>query len=293
MLSCIRTVLIHNSHPGNIGAVARALKNMGLNQLFLVAPKNFPSMEARARAKNAEDILNNAVVVSTLPEALVGCQWVLGSSARFRSLAWPIWTAKEAAARIIEELMAYKTIKIKDINDTSNINENNSTIETNNTNKNNIAILYGCEQHGLSNEELHYCQKQIMIPTNSEYAALNVAQAVQIISYELFLAFQEINQKYTDTVDTTIVSTTSQQGQDSVPLATFEEMDGFFKHLENTLINIEYLDVKKPRQLMPRLKRLFDRARLDKIELNILRGVFTTIDKIIEKTIEKKIENYE
>ncbi len=266
MLNHIRTVLIHNSHPGNIGAAARAMKNMGLSRLYLVAPKEFPSDEATARATSAKDILENAIVVSRVEEALVGCNLILGTSSRERSLSWPLFTAREAAEKIISELDSNSDSKSTD-----------KPLE--------VAILYGCEQSGLSNQELQYCHAQIMIPTNTEHASLNLAQAVQIISYELWVAatsrssiFAKKAKEAKETKKEEDCSRHIHLAEQSLS-ANFEETSGFYDHLEQALVDIQYLDRENPGQLMPRLKRLFGRAGLDKVEINILRGILTTLQK--------------
>lgn len=248
MLQHIRTVLIHNTHPGNIGAAARALKNMGLNQLYLVAPKIFPSEEATHRAASAKDILDEAVVVSTLDEALKGCSLVYGTSGRLRSLQWPTLTARDAAVKMSKELPRVKG---------------------------DIALLFGCEQHGLSNEEIQQCHAQIVIPANGHYASLNLAQAVQIISYELRLAFENVD----PSIFQGNASQVCVEDNEATPLATFDEMQGFYQHLEQALIDIQFLDPNQAGQLMARLRRLFARARPDRIEMNLLRGILTALQK--------------
>lgn len=260
MLKKIRTLLLHNSHPGNIGASARALKNMGLSQLSLLSPKEFPSAEAEARASNAQDILANTRVFSSLEEALSGCTWVLGCSGRQRKLSLPIYSPQEAA------------IKIK-----QHLTENKALGE--------VAILYGSEKHGLSNEELSSCAAQILIPTASDYASLNLAQAVQIISYELFLAFSS-NEKPINAVLINEENTEkAEQAADEInlnlepSLPSYETLAEFYRELEKTLIDIQFLDPKKPGQMMVRLKRLFAKAEIDKTELTLLRGMLSAIRK--------------
>lgn len=238
MLQKIRTVLIHNSHPGNVGASARAMKNMGLSQLYLVAPKKFPAPEATALAASAEDVLNAAKVVETLPEALQGCDFICGVSARSRNLAWPMYTPRKMTEKVISVLQH---------------------------SSGDIALLYGSEQHGLTNEHLSFCHAQVCIPSNPEYASLNVSQAVQILSYELWLAFLAVEN--------------AEDEKENFEPASFEAMAGFYQQLETTVIQIGFLDPQQPGRLMPRLKRLFARARPDKIELNLLRGILTTLQK--------------
>jgi tRNA (cytidine32/uridine32-2'-O)-methyltransferase len=230
MNSQIRVVLVETSHPGNIGAAARAMKNMCLQTLYLVRPKLFPHDEATARASGADDVLENAVVVDTLQQAIADCQLVYGASARLRSLPWPLSTPRECAAQVVEAAQA-----------------------------GHVALVFGRERTGLSNEELALCQSLVHIPTNPDYASLNVAAAVQILAYEVLMASQQ---------------TASQpiQAPDS-RLATQQEVEGMFEHLESTLIDLDYLDPQNPRQLMRRLRRLFNRVQLEDTEVNIIRGI--------------------
>lgn len=269
MLNHIRTVLIHNSHPGNIGAVARALKNMGLSQLYLVAPKRFPAEEATARAKDAIDILENAVVVQELSQALEGCQWVLGSSGRLRTLPWPVWNAREAAQKVISNL--------------SNHLSSEMSAQTDAEPTPNVAILYGCEQHGLSNEELHHCHGQIIIPANSDYASLNLAQAVQIISYELRIAYQDFLEHQQANRENSDFDNSDRSNP-----ADFEAMEGFYQHLEQTFLATGFLEKERPGLLMPRLRRFFNRAQPDMIEMNILRGFLKSIPITHNKIADDK-----
>lgn len=248
ILSKIRIILVHNSHPGNIGASARALKNMGLSQLCLVKPREFPSKEAEAMASNAQDILEETQVFATLDEALTGCTWVLGCSARERKLSLPIFSAREASGKIRDQLINTKF-------------------------SGEIAILFGNEQHGLSNEELDKCHAQILIPTAAQYASLNLAQAVQIIAYELFLAF--INTKLHDDE----MHNKTKSMQDIKDLPSYESLAEFYSELEKTLIQIQFLDPQKPGHMMTRFKQLFARAGLDKTELTLLRGMLTALQK--------------
>lgn len=257
MLSRIRTVLIHNSHPGNIGASARALKNMGLSQLILVAPKEFPSKEAEARASNAQDILAKVKVYSTVEEALLGCSWVVGCSARQRKLSLPTFSPKEAASKIHQQFLSGNVVG-------------------------EVAILYGNEKQGLSNEELALCSAQIIIPTVSEYSSLNLAQAVQIISYELFLTQFAVPKS-----ENVLSEITDREIREDNTLPSFETLAEFYRELEKTLIDIEFLDPKKPGQMVPRLKRLFARAAIDKTELTLLRGMLTSMQKSMKNLNNK------
>ncbi len=233
----VRFVLINTTHPGNIGAAARALKNMGFSRLYLVNPRQFPHEEATARASGADDILNQAHVCSNLDSAIADCSLVIGTSARMRALPWPYISPREAAAKTI---MAASHTQ--------------------------VAILFGAEKTGLTNQELERCHYLLNIPANPDYSSLNLAAAVQIMSYELNLAL---------TQDAKVLD-----WQDS-PLATAGETEGFYEQLEQTLYKLEFVDPNNPRQIMRRLRRLFNRAQLEKTEVNILRGILTAVHRKI------------
>jgi TrmH family RNA methyltransferase len=226
----IHIVLVATSHPGNIGATARAMKTMGLTSLRLVCPKIFPSAEVTARAAGADDILERAHVVDSLADAVADCGLVLAATARTRGLAWPEHTPRDAAARVLEAAVAGSA----------------------------VAILFGNERSGLSNEELEACHGAIRIPTNPHYSSLNLAAAVQVIGYELRCAMP---------------AAAAPAVPPEAPLATGEQMAQFYRHLEQCLIEIGFYDPAKPMLLMRRLKRLFNRAQMDANEYNILRGI--------------------
>jgi len=272
MLEKVRTVLIHNSHPGNIGAAARALKNMGLTQLTLVSPKEFPSSEAEARAAHAVDILNNASVFPTLKEALGDCNLILGCSGRPRTFSLPMVTPREAALEIQQHLQYESTQENNDDNHGSQ-----------------VAILFGNEQSGLSNEDLETCHFQIQIPTNPNYPSLNLAAAVQIIAYELFLiadslAHSTMNSPVDSSVTPSAIFSKNYVNQPTPsPLPNYETLDEFYQALEQTLIDLQFLDPRQPGYLMVRLKRLFARAKIDKVEVTILRGMIAAIQKLLHK----------
>ena len=228
----VKIVLVNTTHPGNIGAAARAMKTMGLDQLALVAPRHFPSAECTARAAGADDILARAAVFPSAEEAVADCGLVFGTSARTRSIAWPEVTPETAATQIAGTASA------------------------------GAAVLFGRESSGLSNEELEICHAMIRIPTNAEFASLNIASAVQIICYE-------ISKQY--------LALEAGSGEGAEAPATTREMEYLYEHIEQTLIDIGYLDPEKPRRLMRRIRRLFNRARLDSNEYNILRGILTAI----------------
>jgi len=236
MLDTIQIVLVNTSHPGNIGAAARAMKTMGINQLVLVNPKLFPHVEATARASGASNILKHARVVKSLDDALQGTDLVIGTSARSRSFPWPTFTPRQCSEQLKNESQGSK-----------------------------VSILFGNEQSGLSNEELQRCNYHIIIPTVSEYSSLNLAAAVQVIVYELQESLGDVE-----------LSTKQ------LALATADEMKSFYQHLETTLVKINYLHPEKPKHLQQRLYRLFNRARLEKSEVQILRGILSAIDKKID-----------
>lgn len=234
MIEDIRIVLVNTSHPGNIGAAARAMKNMRLQQLYLVEPMLFPHADATARASGADDLLARATVCKTLDEALTGCGLVFGASARLRSLPWPLAEPRAAASQLLAA-----------------------------SDKAPVAVVFGREHSGLSNDELELCNALVHIPSNEEFSSLNIAAAVQILSYELHLAARE---GVTHVAD------------DSQP-ATADDIERLYTHLEETLLELEFLDPDKPRQLMRRLRRLYNRARLEQTEVNILRGILTATQK--------------
>jgi TrmH family RNA methyltransferase len=229
-----RIVLVNTSHPGNIGAAARAMKNMGLSELCLVDPQRYPSAEATARASGADDLLARTKCFGTLDEAIADAVLVIGASARSRSLPVPMLDPR-ACAKLVYEQPDAKT----------------------------VAILFGRERTGLSNEELDRCHYLVQIPGNPEYPSLNIAAAVQVIVYELRL----------------LAGHGANTPQTAIDYATAQQMEQFFDHLEETLVELEFLDPENPKQLMRRLRRLFGRTRPDQNEINILRGILTAMNK--------------
>ncbi|MFC0708513.1 tRNA (cytosine(32)/uridine(32)-2'-O)-methyltransferase TrmJ [Azorhizophilus paspali] len=245
LLQNIRVVLVNTSHPGNIGGAARAMRNMGLSRLYLVAPEDFPSGEAVARASGATDILDNAQVVATLEEALVGCTLALGTSARDRRIPWPLLDPRECAATCLEQVGQGAE----------------------------VALVFGREYAGLTNEELQRCQFHVHIPSDSSFSSLNLAAAVQVLVYEVrmaWLAAEGVPSKQEKLETTAMLN--------SLP-ATMDELELFYGHLESTLVEIGFLDPEKPRHLMSRLRRLYGRSGISKLEMNILRGILTETQK--------------
>ncbi len=230
----IRIVLVGTTHPGNIGAVARAMKNMGLADLALVNPRHFPHEDATARASGADDVLESAKVYTTLADALTDCVYVAAASARSRALRWPTMYPRECAQKLLQESERGK-----------------------------VAAVFGPEKSGLSNEDLDHCDVLLNIPTNPDFSSLNLAMAVQVLTYEIRATLAEPVPEY----------------EGEAEPATGEELEHFYTHLENVLRDVNFLDPDNPRHLMRRMRRLFIRARPDKNELNILRGVLTAIDR--------------
>lgn len=232
MLNKIRIVMVHTSHPGNIGAAARAMKNMGLTRMYLVQPEQFPSAEATARASSADDVLQHAVVVDTLEQAIADCGMVIATSAQERGTPLEVLDARDNATFLMQLPQ-----------DTE------------------IAIVFGTERSGLSNEQMALCNRQVIIPTD-KYSSLNLAQAIQIICYELRMAALQTGK------------TTGAIVEAYDRLADNAELQKFYDHLEQTLIDIKFINPDVEKKLLPRLKRFFNRAQMEVNELNIWRGIF-------------------
>ena len=239
-LSNIRIVLIQTSHPGNIGAAARAMKTMGLSDLCLVNPLHYPDPQAIAMASGADDVLQQATVVSSLSEAVADCQHIVGTSARSqRTLRWSLLEPRECGQFAAE-----------------------------NAAQNKVAIVFGRERTGLTNEELELCHKLVHIPSNPDYSSLNVASAVQILSYECRVA--ELDRQKAEGADVPQVPLGDESLDEEIVSA--EAMDGFYQQLENLMVETDFLDPKNPRYLMRRMRRLYGRIQVTKSELNLLRG---------------------
>ena len=234
-LARVRIVLSHTSHPGNIGAAARAMKTMGLSRLVLVNPRFFPDPQAEAMAAGATDVLAQAQVCATLEEALAGTTFATAMTARRRGLAVePLW-AREAAGELA--VLA---------------------------GRGEVALVFGNETAGLSNEEVSLCARWAKIPTDPDCSSLNLAQAVQLLCYELRMA----------TVDAGAPPPINDAG---LP-ASFDEVEGLMIHLERAAVASGFLDPAQPKRLMPRMRRLFARAGLEKEEVNILRGMLSAFE---------------
>ena len=234
LVSRVRVVLCGTSHPGNIGASARAMKTMGLTSLHLVNPTRFPATEADAMASGAADVLQTAVVCGSIDEALAGTVFAVACTARSRDLSPPVLTARETGERLAREAAQAP-----------------------------VALVFGPEQAGLTAAEVGRCGAIGMIPANPDYTSLNLAAAVQIFAYEVRQAAAPM----------------TGYPQEAHETASYEEVEFFFRHLEQTLYAIQFLDPKQPKRLMQRLRRLFHRARLEKEEVNILRGILSAAQK--------------
>ncbi|MCX4028528.1 tRNA (cytosine(32)/uridine(32)-2'-O)-methyltransferase TrmJ [Endozoicomonas sp. SM1973] len=239
MLENIRIVLINTFHPGNIGSAARAMKNMGLSQLYLVDPQQFPATEATAMAAGAKDVLANVVITETLAEAIQDCSLVIGTSARQRTHSWPMLSARECGEKVITEAPHQP-----------------------------VALVFGRETMGLHNEELQQCNYHAYIPANPEYPVLNLATAVQTISYEIYQAYLAA-QQYPDDQSTT----------NAPAHPSNQQMEYFYQHLEQVLADTGFILKQHPGQTMLKLRRLFNRARPERQELSILRGILSSIEK--------------
>ena len=240
-LDKIRIVLVNTSHTGNIGSVARAMKTMGFSKLYLVDPVNSVDSHASALAAGATDVLENAVVVDTLQEAIADCNTVIGTSARSRTLSWPMVDPVECGEKLLSGT----------------------------TQEGDVALVFGRENSGLTNEELQLCNYHVCIAANPEYSSLNLAMAVQTLCYETRMRYLAKSEQVVEQDDTTYPSS--------------EQMELFYKHLESTLSDTGFVIKQHPGQVMTKLRRLFNRARPEEQELNILRGILTSIDKSITK----------
>jgi tRNA/rRNA methyltransferase len=228
-LSNIRVVLSHTTHPGNIGAAARAMKTMGLRHLYLINPRHFPDPQTNAMAAGADDILANAVVCSSIDEALQGVVYTVGMTARLRDISIEVKTPREAMPLVVQEAQEQQ-----------------------------VALLFGTEMSGLTNEETGRSQLLVNIPANPEFSSLNLAASVQVVAYELSVAAQSFAPNVAQ-----------------MQPAKHEQVEGYFAHLEKTLFEIGFFTTQNPSRMMQRLRRLYARARLEADEVNILRGILS------------------
>jgi tRNA (cytidine32/uridine32-2'-O)-methyltransferase len=234
-LDNIAIVLVRTSHPGNIGAAARAMANMGLSDLRLIEPAGFPGTEATARAAGATHVLENAQICRTVDEAIADSGFVVGATARSRSIAWP----SSDPSSVMKELVTRSQVG-------------------------KVSLLFGREASGLTNEELDRCQRHVRVPVDEDFPSLNLAAAVLIFCYELRRAYSAEDEQPNDSIDR------------SVPLASAEQVQGFFQHLETVLNEIGFLKSPSSR-LLRKIKRIFSRTPLQVQEVNILRGILTSV----------------
>jgi len=240
MLSNVKVVLVGTSHSGNIGSAARAMKVMGLSEMVLVDPQCEVDAQAVALAAGASEIALNARIVNSLEEAVEDCGLVVGSSARSRTLEWPMLDPRECGEKFAIEGQKHP-----------------------------VALVFGRERTGLTNEELQTCHYHVCIPANPDYSSLNLAMAVQTICYEIRVA--HLNQ---------VQSQYAPQAEEEYP--RHKELEMFYEHLEKVMIETQFISEAQPGQVMNKLRRLFNRARPEAQELNILRGVLTAVGKSLQ-----------
>ena len=258
-LSHVRIVMVNTTLPANIGSALRAMKTMGLSKLVLVAPKTYPHPDIDALAAGATDLIEQIEIVETLADAIKDCHLVFGTSARSRTIPWPLLDARPAAEKSISAV----------VNDQQD-----------------VAVVFGREDRGLTNEELAMANYHVTIPVNTDYGVLNVAQAIQVICYEMRMATLAVVESAEDKAATMPVTDTESMQWDE-PLVTHEQMEQFYPHIEKMLAEIEFLDPKNPRLLPLRLRRLFGRIQLDRMEYHLLRGIFSRVQALNNGTWKK------
>ncbi|MCU5773953.1 tRNA (cytosine(32)/uridine(32)-2'-O)-methyltransferase TrmJ [Erwiniaceae bacterium BAC15a-03b] len=238
MLQNIRIVLVETSHTGNMGSVARAMKTMGLTNLYLVNPLVKPDSQAIALAAGASDVIGDAKIVDTFDEAIAGCRLVVGTSARSRSLPWPMLDPRECGIKSVQEGQQAP-----------------------------VALVFGRERVGLTNEELQKCHYHVAIAANPEYSSLNLAMAVQIIAYEVRMAFLQSQEQ-------------PQPEFTESPYPLVDDLERLYQHMEQLMVSSGFIREANPGQVMSKMRRLYTRARPERDELNILRGMFSSLEKI-------------
>ena len=258
-LSHVRIVMVNTTLPANIGSALRAMKTMGLSKLVLVAPKTYPHPNIDALAAGATDLIEQIEIVETLADAIKDCHLVFGTSARSRTIPWPLLDARPAAEKSISAV----------VNDQQD-----------------VAVVFGREDRGLTNEELAMANYHVTIPVNTDYGVLNVAQAIQVICYEMRMATLAAVESAENEAATMPVTDTESMQWDE-PLVTHEQMEQFYPHIEKMLAEIEFLDPKNPRLLPLRLRRLFGRIQLDRMEYHLLRGIFSRVQALNNGTWKK------
>ena len=258
-LSHVRIVMVNTTLPANIGSALRAMKTMGLCKLVLVSPKTYPHPDIDALAAGATDLIDQIEIVETLEDAIKDCHIVFGTSARSRTIPWPLLDARPAAQKSMKAVLQEQQ---------------------------EIAVIFGREDRGLTNDELALANFHVTIPVNTEYGVLNVAQAIQIICYEMRMAATELMEHEVDDKATMKVTEDDAMEWDE-PLVTHEQMEQFYPHIQKMLEEIEFLDPKNPRLLPLRLRRLFGRIQLDRMEYHLLRGIFSRVQALNKGTWKK------
>ena len=256
----VKFVLVETSSGGNIGAAARAMKTMGLSDLALVNPCEFRTYECYSRASGADDLLDSASVCATLEEAIADCTLVIGTSARLRTLSWPQIEPHE----IVQAFAS-------------------STVADTDEQIGRLAIVFGRERSGLTNAELALCSQLVVIPSMPQFSSLNISAAVQVLAYELrrgVLAQDESLSQ--NTGQNTGQNTASKLPPGELP-ATHDEHEHLYAHMQSTMIETGYLDPENPRMMMPRMRRLFNRAAMNRSEVQLLRGLLASLDKLAKK----------
>ncbi|EJL6469928.1 tRNA (cytosine(32)/uridine(32)-2'-O)-methyltransferase TrmJ [Vibrio cholerae] len=241
MLERVKVVLVGTTHSGNIGSAARAMKVMGLSQMVLVDPQCQVDAQAIALAAGASEIALNAQIYPALEAAVADCGLVVGTSARSRTLEWPMLEPRECGEKLISE-----------------------------ANQHSVAMVFGRERTGLTNDELQLCHYHVCVPANPEYSSLNLAMAVQLLSYEVRMAYLALQQ-----------SSQSSTLQEEYP--RHQELERFYAHLEQVIMQTEFISAQQPGQVMNKLRRMFTRARPEAQEINILRGILTSVQKSISR----------
>ena len=261
-LSHVRIVMVNTTLPANIGSALRAMKTMGLAKLVLVAPKTYPHPDIDALAAGAADLIEQIEIVETLEDAIKDCHIVFGTSARSRTIPWPLLDARPAAELSLKAVTQQQQ---------------------------EVAVIFGREDRGLTNEELALANYHVTIPVNSDYGVLNVAQAIQVICYEMRMAAMNCVEQPADPEAQMHVAEGIDMQWDE-PLVTHEQMEQFYPHIEKMLAEIEFMDPKNPRLLPLRLRRLFGRIQLDRMEYHLLRGIFSRVQALNNGTWKKSTD---
>lgn len=261
-LSHVRIVMVNTTLPANIGSALRAMKTMGLAKLVLVAPKTYPHPDIDALAAGAADLIEQIEITETLEDAIKDCHIVFGTSARSRTIPWPLLDARPAAELSLKAVTQQQQ---------------------------EVAVIFGREDRGLTNEELALANYHVTIPVNSDYGVLNVAQAIQVICYEMRMAAMNCVEQPADPEAQMHVAEGIDMQWDE-PLVTHEQMEQFYPHIEKMLAEIEFMDPKNPRLLPLRLRRLFGRIQLDRMEYHLLRGIFSRVQALNNGTWKKSTD---